>query len=212
MRLDVYLTEEGYFNSRSQALLAIKEKKVKVNNRIITKAGYIINENDSISIIKQQYNFVSRGEIELQEYIKSIYQGTIYTSCRSIITPEELDVYIPDLKFAIEFNGAYYHSLEYDFARNTNKHILKTKLCEEKNIKLLHIFEDNWNSNKDKQKSLIIDYLNCKYRIKEKNKRHIYNLAVFKELGIKVKKTTLPKLKKGRKYGFGYFDCGEVII
>ena len=69
MRLDVYLTEKGYFNSRSQALLAIKEKKVKVNNRIITKAGYIINENDSISIIKQQYNFVSRGGYKLLEAI-----------------------------------------------------------------------------------------------------------------------------------------------
>ena len=69
MRLDVYLTEKGYFNSRSQALLAIKEKKVKVNNRIITKAGYIINENDSINIIKQQYSFVSRGGYKLLEAI-----------------------------------------------------------------------------------------------------------------------------------------------
>ena len=52
MRLDVYLTEKGYFNSRSQALLAIKEKKVKVNNRIITKAGYDINENENLRTIE----------------------------------------------------------------------------------------------------------------------------------------------------------------
>ncbi len=65
MRLDIYLTQQGYFNSRSQAALAIKEKKVKVNNRIITKSGYEISDDDLINVDKEEYQFVSRGGYKL---------------------------------------------------------------------------------------------------------------------------------------------------
>lgn len=92
--------------------------------------------------IFSQNNFVSRGEIELQEYIKSIYQGTIYTSCRSIITPEELDVYIPDLKIAFEFDGLYWHSEK--IRPDKNFHLNKTNKCLKEGINLIHIFEDEW--------------------------------------------------------------------
>ncbi|MGN1398389.1 MAG: TlyA family RNA methyltransferase [Erysipelotrichaceae bacterium] len=70
MRLDIYLTENKYFNTRSQASLAIKENRVKVNNRFVSKAGYEVNENDIVSIIKPQYNFVSRGGYKLLEAIE----------------------------------------------------------------------------------------------------------------------------------------------
>ncbi|MDO4378976.1 MAG: TlyA family RNA methyltransferase [Erysipelotrichia bacterium] len=71
MRLDIYLTQQGYFNSRSQASLAIKGKKVKVNNRIITKSGYEINDDDVINVDKEDYEFVSRGGYKLLAAIKN---------------------------------------------------------------------------------------------------------------------------------------------
>lgn len=93
--------------------------------------------------IFSQNNFISKGELELQEFIKSIYKGNIQTSCRSIITPEELDVYIPDLKIAFEFDGLYWHSEK--IRPNKNFHLNKTNKCKEKDITLIHIFEDEWN-------------------------------------------------------------------
>ena len=52
--------------------------------------------------------------------------------------------YIPNKKLAIEYNGLYWHSE----LNNTNKnyHLNKTKLCENKDIRLIHIFEDEWNN------------------------------------------------------------------
>ena len=61
MRLDLYLVEKEYFTSRSKAALAIKEKKVRVNGNLITKAGFIVSENDVIEIKQDIYQFVSRG-------------------------------------------------------------------------------------------------------------------------------------------------------
>jgi hypothetical protein len=65
----------------------------------------------------------------------------VITSSRSIIKPNQLDIYIPSHNLAIEFNGLYWHSEEY-LAKNY--HLNKTELCEAKDIQLIHIFEDEW--------------------------------------------------------------------
>jgi len=75
---------------------------------------------------------------------------------RKIITPFELDLYSKEYKFAIEYNGLMWHShgiSKHSMFNNTleepNKHLIKTTLCEEKDIQLFHIFENEWlNINK----------------------------------------------------------------
>lgn len=67
---------------------------------------------------------------------------------RTIIHPLELDLFLIDYNIAIEVNGLYYHS-EISGGKDKNYHLKKTKLCEENNITLLHIFEDEILSNKE---------------------------------------------------------------
>ena len=40
------------------------------------------------------------------------------------------------------------------------KHGLKSKLCRQKGIKLLHVREDLWLINKEKMKNIIKNFLN----------------------------------------------------
>lgn len=61
------------------------------------------------------------------------------TNIRSIISPYELDFYIPSHNTAIEFNGLYWHS-EIQ-GKNKSYHYSKHLACDNQNIKLLHIFE-----------------------------------------------------------------------
>ena len=100
------------------------------NNHIIGKKG----------CIKCSNNF-SQKEKDLLSFIKSIYKGKIINNSKSIIPPLELDIYIPEHSLAIEFDGLYWHSELY---KDKNYHLNKTKLCEEKGIRLIHIFEDEW--------------------------------------------------------------------
>ncbi len=65
MRLDVYLVENNYFTTRSKATLAIKENKIKVNGKLITKAGFNVDENDVIEIKEDINPFVSRAGLKL---------------------------------------------------------------------------------------------------------------------------------------------------
>lgn len=82
---------------------------------------------------------VSKPENEIVELIKKHYNDEIQTSVKSIIKPHELDIYLPKLKLAIEFNGIYWHS-----TKDKNYHLMKTEKCELQGIKLIHIFENEF--------------------------------------------------------------------
>jgi len=49
-------------------------------------------------------------ENQLYNYIKENYNNDIVLNSRNIISPNELDIYLPDLKIAFEFNGVYWHN------------------------------------------------------------------------------------------------------
>ena len=100
---------------------------------------------------------VSKPEIEIQIFIRTFFNKKIITNTRKIINPYELDIYIPSLKKAIEFNGLYWHYHSDHFV--PGKHAKKSNLCRKKGIKLLHIREDLWIKNPEKMKQLIQKFL-----------------------------------------------------
>lgn len=101
-------------------------------------------------------NGVSVKQKELLQFIKSIYNDTILNSDKNIIHPKQLDIYLPQKKLAIQFDGLYWHS---DIKLNNDYHLIKTQLCLQKEIQLIHIFEDQWLYKqqivKDRIKSLL---------------------------------------------------------
>jgi len=93
-------------------------------------------------------NVKSQYEIEIVSFIKSFYSKEIQTNTRKIISPYELDIYIPEYNFAIEFDGDYWHQ---------DLYINKYNLCLEKGIHLFTIKEYEWTDSlkKDIWKSKI---------------------------------------------------------
>ena len=88
-------------------------------------------------------NMTSKGEKEVLDFIKEIYKGLIVERDRTILRPKELDIVIPNLKIAIEYNGDYWHK-----KKPVGYHADKTRRCAEQGIKLLHIWESDWKKNK----------------------------------------------------------------
>ena len=97
------------------------------------------------------------GESELLEFIQTLYSGKVITNTRKVIPPKELDIYIPGLNLAFEFDGIYWHSELR--GKDKNYHINKTKQCEEYGIRLVHIFENEWLERSDIVKSRIRNLL-----------------------------------------------------
>ncbi|ADG60127.1 homing endonuclease [Acinetobacter phage Acj9] len=84
-------------------------------------------------------------EKEIADYVKSLGFGVVENT-RKIISPKELDIYVPEANLAIEYNGLYWHSSgAIDTDKTQSKyHLAKTSQCEAMGINLLHIFENEW--------------------------------------------------------------------
>ncbi len=67
MRLDKYLVEESYFQSRNRANEAIKSKKVKVDGKV-AKASTPINETSFIEVENEKF-YVSRAGRKLESFL-----------------------------------------------------------------------------------------------------------------------------------------------
>jgi len=102
------------------------------------------------------YLNTSGDEINIYNFIKEKCNKEIILNSRLIISPLELDIYIPELKLAFEFNGLYWHN---EISKERNYHLNKTELCQQKGIQLIHIWEDEWNYKKDIVKSMILNKL-----------------------------------------------------
>jgi 23S rRNA (cytidine1920-2'-O)/16S rRNA (cytidine1409-2'-O)-methyltransferase len=67
MRLDKYLVEEGYYESRNRAHDAIKEGKVTVNGKK-AKASAKIDENSLVEVMNEKF-YVSRAGRKLDGFL-----------------------------------------------------------------------------------------------------------------------------------------------
>lgn len=66
-RLDKYLTDLGYFDTKSKAAAAILAGHVKLNYEYITKAGFQINPSKEYDIQVKTMPYVSRGGFKLKK-------------------------------------------------------------------------------------------------------------------------------------------------
>ena len=89
--------------------------------------------------------------------MQSINPLDVILNTRSIIYPQELDIYIPEKKIAIEFDGLYWHSEEEK--PDKNYHLNKTLSCEKQGIHLIHIFENEWLTKQEIVKSRLKNLL-----------------------------------------------------
>ncbi|MBO7443543.1 MAG: TlyA family RNA methyltransferase [Methanobrevibacter sp.] len=71
-RLDRYLVDNGFTESRTKAKELIKSGAVKVNGNIITKASHSVRDNDKVEIIDDSsLKYVSRAGLKLEGAIES---------------------------------------------------------------------------------------------------------------------------------------------
>lgn len=94
----------------------------------------------------------SKGEKEVQNYVKLLVNGVICNDRTQMLNEMtgknlELDIWIPSLNKAIEYNGKFWHTKS-QYVKEKDQ--MKVEQCKEKGIKLLVICDDEYWKNKEK--------------------------------------------------------------
>ena len=100
-------------------------------------------------------NQMSKGELELKEYLTEI--GVEHVANYKYSGRKEVDVFIPSLNIAIEYDGLPWHSTKF---RTRAEQTGKAKELATLGIKLIRVFEDEWRGRNKQVKSLLATRLN----------------------------------------------------
>lgn len=149
----------------------VRNNFIKDNKFLIQEfQAYFNLQYKAASQYKKQFNIQEQNKLDVQKtqqelyrFIKSLNISKVNYNDRNALDGKELDIYIPDKKLAIEFDGLMFHSFGKSkhvifnnfIEEDRNIHLFKTMACQEKGIQLLHIFENEWLTKKDIWKSVI---------------------------------------------------------
>jgi len=142
--------KEGYVLLSPEYKNSSEKMLIKCSKGHIWKTTYNSFSNGHRCIHCSHIDGGSTPEKELLKYIKTLYDGKIIENDRTTIRnywtnrPLELDIYLPNLKKAIEYGAEYYHRTEY----SKWKDMMKIKQCNKKGIVLMCIDDNEWKKNK----------------------------------------------------------------
>lgn len=112
-------------------------------------SNYVVQDN--------LHHLVSYSKSTMEDEIANFLSQnnvSFLRNCRSVISPYELDFYLPDRQLAIECNPTVtYNSSFHDpwngNAKSPSYHKMKTDMCENNGIFLFHIFGYEWTYRKN---------------------------------------------------------------
>jgi hypothetical protein len=104
------------------------------------------------------HTYISKPQEEISKFIKEELNIQNILSNKSILNGVEIDIFIESLNIGIEYNGLYWHSEK--MGKHKYYHLNKTIKSENNNIRLIHIFEDEWKFKKDIVKNRLRNILN----------------------------------------------------
>ena len=114
----------------------VRELTLALGRGSMPKIGEYLHKYDSWDLINPKESY---QEFEIMSFVRSL--GVSCYKDKSVLKPYEIDCYCPDYKIGIEFNGIYWHS---NLQKEKDYHIKKSKLAEQKGVRLIHIYENEW--------------------------------------------------------------------
>lgn len=145
-KLGSYLKIADYINSKISFDYKITKRQVV---KIITSNPRYTRKRSSGQ--NQLYNFIKRTFPDLEVIEEYSYSDT----------NKRIDVYIPELKIGLEFNGDHWHSdtvIQYNYGKTAHKfHEERKEELEELGIKLVYVWENDWDMNYQEVENSIIN-------------------------------------------------------
>lgn len=113
--------------------------------------------------------YISKPEEEIKEFLTTLGLDVVQSD-RKVLRGKEIDLYIVDKKFGIEFNGLFWHN---DNHKRDNHHYDKWVAAHKAGIRLVQIWEDDWRD----RKHVILRALAHKLGVSDKMSQYYPELA-----------------------------------
>lgn len=149
---------DGFSGNVKKSIRAVHERCQKI--RVTRLESFFRQECPTCS-----NKGVSKVELELLEWVQQWHPEA--HSTRQVIGPKELDIYIPSLNLAIEYCGLYWHNEDSPEPRGRTYHYDKMKTCEEKGVRLITVFSDEWQDRREQVTGFLMSVLG-------KSERRVY--------------------------------------
>ena len=153
---------EKFIDSNFNDVPTLKELAESVGVHDATVGQFIIKHNLADKI-RYVYSIM---ESEVLNCLRDIDPDiSIETNTHRIITPYELDIYLPDYKIGIECNPTSTHNSSIntfnidEYPTKYDYHKMKTELCEAKGVFLFHIFGSEWTYSRPVIESMLRNLL-----------------------------------------------------
>lgn len=122
----------------------------KYNAPVYSKKHYekllTISNKMNLALDGRNDIFTSKPEKEIMDFITNM--GVKCSKNRKLLNGKEIDIFVEEKQIAIEFNGCKYHT-EWYGGKGRQYHLTKTKMCKDKGVGLIHIFEDEFFGKKE---------------------------------------------------------------
>lgn len=156
------MKKEGYTLLSEEYINSSTKLEVQCNKGHIYKVNWNNFQRGKKCPVCDRIKTSSKGEKEVCDIVKVFTKELIIENDRTqIINPLtghklELDIWIPSLNKAIEYNGTYWHSLSDRIEKDKEKE----RQCKEKGIDLLVIKEEDWQDCRNLCEMRIYKFVN----------------------------------------------------
>jgi transcription elongation factor Elf1 len=170
--VDHFFKSKEYKNTRTKERLnhwqlyspsdiVIKQLKSPVNSQALDRIEFTCLKCNSNSVVPTEtfkWRITNTGtpcstcggitngslkEKQIADFVNNLGFDIIRNCRNTLRNNKELDIVIPDHNLAIEFNGLYWHN---DMRVEKNYHLDKLNVAHNEGLKLITIFEDEWDN------------------------------------------------------------------
>ena len=156
-RLDTYLVDNAFVDSRNKAQRIIKDGLVSVNDKVIVKSSYKLASDDVVEV-KEHKNYVSRAAHKLDEFLTELNLDVSEKVCldigsstggftqvlleRGVKEVSAVDVGRDQLHHSIKNNPKVYSYESCDIRKFESKKTFELVVSDVSFISLLNILDD----------------------------------------------------------------------
>lgn len=148
----------------------------------------------------------SAAELEILHWVRQYYPE----AKSSAKGGRQIDILVPELNLAIEYNGLWWHSEMCSLRKGKDYHITKQNILKEHGIRTIFIWEHEWRDRQEQVKNFLMAALKISTHKVGARKCDFREISSTEALSF-VDRYHIQSLKQSQKYCLGCFHNGELV-